>query len=142
MDWEQCLNTNVKKRTPNPEEARSLLKMAKIRLKDNNRRERTPENISLIVETYWEVNKQLITSLLNLNGYKSYSQDCLIRFVEKFYDFSDPDLERMDQLRRLRNNIDYRGEFLDKDYLNRNEEQIREIISKLEEKVEDELKDD
>jgi len=68
MDWQQCLNTNVKQRTSNPEEARSFLKMANIRLEDNNRRGRTQQNISLIVETYWEVNKQLITDLLNLNG--------------------------------------------------------------------------
>lgn len=142
MEWQQCLNTNVKQRSPNPEEARSLLKMAKIRLEDNNRRERKQENISLIVETYWEVNKQLITALLNLNGYKSYSQDCLITFVEKLYEFSDANLELMDQLRRLRNDIDYRGEFLDKDYLNRNEKQIRKIISKLEEHVEEDLNND
>jgi len=48
----------------------------------------------------------------------------------------------MDQLRRLRNDIDYRGEFLDKDYLNRNEKQIRNIISRLEEKVQKDLNND
>lgn len=139
MNWGECLKTNVKKRTPNPEEAKSLYKMSEIRLEDNDRRERTEENISLIVETYWEVHKQLITALLNLKGYKSYSQDCLISFLEKFYDFRGDELELMDQLRRLRNDIDYRGEFLDKDYLDRNEEQIEETIEKLEEKIEEEI---
>ncbi|MFB6213696.1 MAG: hypothetical protein ABEJ07_04005 [Candidatus Nanohaloarchaea archaeon] len=113
--------------------------MAGIRLEDNNRRERNEENISLIVESYWEVIKKLVTALVNLKGYKSYSQECLISFMEEFHDFSQSELELMDQLRRLRNDIDYRREFLDQDYLDRNEETIEEIIDRLEEKVEKEL---
>lgn len=139
MNWEECLEKSVKERTSNPEQARSLLRMSRIRLKDNDRRERTGENISLIVEGYWEVIKQLTTALLNLKGFKSYSQDCLIVFLEEFYNFDRSEIELMDQLRRLRNDIDYRGEFLDIEYLERNEESIQTIIRKLDYKVEQEL---
>jgi N-acyl-D-aspartate/D-glutamate deacylase len=113
--------------------------MSRIRLEDNERRERTEENISLIVEGYWEVIKQLTTALLNLNGFKSYSQDCLIVFLDEFYDYNQSEVELMDQLRRLRNDIDYRGEFLDIEYLERNEESINAIIQKLDDKVEEKL---
>ncbi|MFB6100912.1 MAG: hypothetical protein ABEK16_06615 [Candidatus Nanohalobium sp.] len=113
--------------------------MARIRLQDNDRRERTEDNIPLIVEGYWEVIKQLSTALLNLDGYKSYSQDCLIVFLEEFHDFNRSRIELMDQLRRLRNDIDYRGEFLDKEYLERNEGEILEVIGDLESLVEEKL---
>ena len=141
MDWSKCLEKNVRERTPNPSEARSLKKMASIRMEDNDRRERTEENISLIVETYWEINRQLITGLLNLKGFKSYSQDCLIIFLEEFYNLKKNELELLDQLRRLRNDIDYRGEFLDREYLDRNEENIKQITEKLEDCL-DSLLDD
>jgi N-acyl-D-aspartate/D-glutamate deacylase len=139
LNWGECLQKSVKERTSNPEQARSLLRMSRIRLEDNERRERTEENISLIVEGYWEVIKQLTTALLNLNGFKSYSQDCLIVFLDEFYDYNQSEVELMDQLRRLRNDIDYRGEFLDIEYLERNEESINAIIQKLDDKVEEKL---
>lgn len=135
MNWETCRENHIRERTANPEQARSLRRMAEVRLQDNSRRERTSDTIPLIVETYWEVMKQLITALLNLNGYKSYSQECLISFLREFYDFTESDLQRMDQLRRLRNDVDYRGAFLNRDYLDRNEEQIRELIAVLDNNV-------
>lgn len=140
MNWEGCLENSIKERKPNPEEAKSLLKMARIRIEDNNDREPTDRNTSLIVESYWEVIKQMTTALLNMEGYKSYSQECLVTFLGEFYDFSESELELMDQVRRLRNDIDYRGEFLDKEYLERNEEEIVRIIGKLDEELEQALK--
>lgn len=73
-DWERCLGEDVYSREKDIEEAKSLLKMARVRKKDNERREINEYNVPLIVETYWEISKQLITALLNLDGYKSYSQ--------------------------------------------------------------------
>ena len=136
-DWENCLKHDmVKERTENPEQAKNLLKMARIRLEDNKRREKTEDNISLIVESYWEVIKQMITSLLKLEGYKCYSQECLISYLKQKQEFSQSQVTLLNQLRKLRNDIDYEGEFLDKDYLDRNEENIEEIIKELENSIE------
>lgn len=126
----------VRERSENPEQAKNLLKMARIRLDDNKRREKTDQNTSLIVESYWEVIKQLVTSLLRLEGYKSYSQECLISYLKYEHKFSQDETSLLDQLRKLRNDIDYEGEFLDKDYLERNEESIEKIIEKLEREIE------
>lgn len=139
MKWKECLEKKVYKRQRNKSEAESLLKIAKTRIRDNKRRERTDENTSLIVESYWEIIKQLITSSLNLDGYKSYSQECLISYLKEFYDLSNEEINLIDELRRLRNDIDYRGKFLKKDYLERKEEKINQVISKLEKKVEKKL---
>jgi len=138
-DWERCLEEDVYRREKDIGEAKSLLRMAKVRKEDNERREIDEDNVPLIVETYWEITKQLITALLNLDGYKSYSQECLLSYLEEFYEFTEKELHLMNQLRKLRNDIDYRGKFLDRDYLQRNEEKIEKIISKLQELVENKL---
>ena len=136
-DWDKCLEHDmVKERSENPAQARNLLKMARIRLEDNKRREKTEDNISLIVESYWEVIKQMITSLLKLGGYKCYSQECLISYLKEKQEFSQSEISLLNRLRKLRNDIDYEGEFLDKDYLNRNEENIEDIIEELEDRIE------
>lgn len=139
MKWEECLEEKVHERKKDKAEAESLMKITKIRIKDNERRERIDENVPLIVESYWEIIKQLITASLNLNGYKSYSQECLVKYVENFYDFNKREINLIDELRRLRNDIDYRGRSLDLDYLDRKEERINKIISKLRKKLEQEI---
>lgn len=129
--WEEC-SKKAHRRKPDKEEAKSLFKLARVRKEDNEERERRNEKVPLIVETYWEVIKQLITALLNLEGCKFYSQECLIVYIEKFYDFDKEKIKLMDELRKLRNDIDYRGRFLDLDYLKRKEKKIKNIISELE----------
>ncbi|MFP3871674.1 MAG: hypothetical protein ACLFVL_02195 [Candidatus Aenigmatarchaeota archaeon] len=139
MRWEDCLENKVFERKKDISAAESLFSIAKIRIKDNEKRERTDDNVPLIVEAYWEIIKQLITASLTLDGYKSYSQECLVSYLEEFYEFSHEELELIDELREVRNDIDYRGRYLQMDYLNRKEDKIQSIISKLEEKVEERL---
>ena len=140
-DWDKCLEHDmVKERSENPAQARNLLKMARIRLEDNKRREKTEDNISLIVESYWEVIKQMITSLIKLEGYKCYSQECLISYLKQKQKFSQGQISLLNQLRKLRNDIDYEGEFLDKDYLDRNEENIEEIVEELENSIKNRIR--
>lgn len=69
MNWEECLDNKVFERGKNPSAAESLFRIAKVRMKDNKRRVRTDENVPLIVESYWEIIKQLITASLTLDGY-------------------------------------------------------------------------
>jgi len=138
-NWKKCLEHDVKERSKNPQQAKSLLKMAKIRSKDNNRRERTEENTPLIVESHWEIIKQLTTALLKLDGYKSYSQECLITYLKEFQDFKQDELQLLNQLRKLRNDIDYDGKFLDQEYLERNQDKIKNIQNKLEAEIEKEI---
>lgn len=76
---------------------------------------------------------------MNLDGYRSYSQECLLTYLEEFQDLSEKKLALADQLRRLRNDIDCRGKFLEKEYLERNEADIDEIIRTLNQELEAEL---
>ena len=68
-----------------------------------------------------------------MEGYKSYSYECPIFFLERYYphNINSEELKRIDQLRKLRHDIMYRESSVAEDYLSRNETKINIIIRKL-----------
>ena len=84
----------------------------------------------LLIESYYEVIKELISSLLVIHGYKSYSHECLVSFMEEYYPsvFNEFQVKFLDSLRKLRSDIQYRGRDVADDYLDRNNETIEKII--------------
>jgi len=139
MDWKKCREHQVKKIKPNKERAKSLRDTAERRLgfiKESKRKGRA----EFIAENYYETIKELITSLMFIKGFKSYSHICLITFLRKFYrELQENQLELIDQLRRTRNDIMYRGEPVAAEYLERRESEITKIVRKLLKLVKKEL---
>ena len=129
MRWEDCIEYKVKKIKENPEQAKALFYLAKRRLESVKKR-RKDEYPQLLIESYYEAIKELITSLLAIHGYKSYSHECLISFLEKYYSdyLDDFQLRFLDGLRKLRSDIEYRGRDIADDYLERNLSTIEKII--------------
>lgn len=135
MNFEDCIKKRyIKKVNGGREAGKSLLKLVEARLIEVEK----IENATLKVEAYYEILKELITILLFNQGYKSYSHECLISFLKE--NFSDElntgNIELINQLRLLRNDIAYRGVFVEDDFLNRNEKEIVEIIKLLKNLVE------
>ncbi|PTD94880.1 hypothetical protein C9439_00115 [archaeon SCG-AAA382B04] len=83
--------------------------------------------------------KQYLTAILSIEGYKSYSQKCLISYASEFLDLTKQEIELLEEMRKLRNDIDYRGKNLGKDYLKRKENKIEKIIEKLKNKIKEKL---
>lgn len=103
MDWEECKKQNVKEIKPNKERARSLQDTAERRL-EFIRKSKNKGGAEFITENYYETVKELITSLMFIKGFKSYSHLCLITFLKEFYQESqESELELIDQLKRTRN---------------------------------------
>ena len=76
--------------------------------------------------------KEGITALMAMDGYKTLSHEALVAYLKEFYkEFAEHETVFIDQLRQLRNKIVYKGFFVEKDYLDRNEKQIMEIVAKL-----------
>lgn len=140
MKWEDCLEYKVKKVKENPEQAKSLLQLAKRRLESIEKR-RKDEFPQLLLESYYEAIKELLCALLAIHGYKSYSHECLISFMEEFYPtaLDDFQIHFLDNMRRLRSDIQYRGRDVADDYLERNSSTIEKIIGILLTTVEKEL---
>ena len=141
MKWEDCLEYKVKKVKENPEQAKALSQLAKKRLESINKR-KEDEYPQFLIESYYEVIKELISSLLAYHGYKSYSHECLISFIEEFYPdvLDDFKIHFLDSMRKLRSDIQYRGRNIADDYLERNNTTISKIIEILLKAVDKELK--
>ncbi len=128
--WEES-QEEVRRVSPDKEMAKSLLKMIQTRLSvleimDRNR------FASLVVETYYEIIKEAITALMAIGGYKTLSHEVLIGYIEEFFpEFSDYEISLMDEMRKTRNKIAYKGFFVTPDFVIRNETRIREIVQKL-----------
>jgi len=140
LKWGDCLDYKVKKVKENPEQAKALLQLAKRRLESIERR-RKDEFSQLLIESYYEAIKEIISALLAIHGYKSYSHECLISFMEKFYPtvLDDFEIHFLDSMRKLRSDIQYRGRDVADDYLKRNSLVIEKIIKKLFDVLEKEL---
>ena len=132
MKWEDCLDYKVKKVKENPEQAKALFELAKRRLESIKKR-RKDEFSQLLIESYYEAIKELISALLSIHGYKSYSHECLVSFLKEYYpdEFDDSQIRFIDSMRKLRSDIQYRGRNIADDYLIRNSKTINKIIKKL-----------
>lgn len=87
---------------------------------------------TLIVEEYYEIVKELITALMSCDGWKTTSHELLIGYLAKFYpEIDGAEISLIDQLRQLRNDIDYRGIMINPEYVERNKEAILDVIDVL-----------
>jgi len=116
--------------TPDRERARSLERLATLRQRkipsfDHN------EEAALIVEAYYEVIKDLATAILYCEGGKAVDHVALILFLKTKRFLPEQDVLLVDRLRRLRNDISYRGVSIDPSFIKRNEAVIVSLIEKL-----------
>ena len=114
--------------TKDEKRAKALKDMAKNRF----------ENMSLfkepyrILEEYYEIIKELLTSFMYMRGFKTLSHKSLMEFSKKnIQSLSGREMDLIDELRIKRNNIVYYGERITKDFLINREKSIKEIINKL-----------
>jgi len=137
--WDES-SDQVSQITPNKELARSLLRLIALREKDVAAKD--PVLAPLIIEDYYEIIKELITALLSIDGFKTLSHELLIGYLSRFYkQFSSYEIHLIDQLRKTRHDLTYRGIMAPSDYLPRNKNEILSVIEKLKKIVIDKLGD-
>ena len=133
-EWDE-LSDDVSKITPDKEKAKALLHVVELRER-NIRSMESDELTTLIVESYYEIIKELITAIMSADGWKTTSHELLIGYLAQHHkEFSQAELHTIDQLRKTRNDIAYRGVMVRKDYLTRNKGVILQAISKLKQLV-------
>ncbi|MDO8517624.1 MAG: hypothetical protein Q7S33_05880 [Nanoarchaeota archaeon] len=121
--------------TPDKKRAKSILNMVLL-IEERIKNENKVKFVSLIICDYYEIIKELITAILLIDGYKTLSHKDLIDYLsENYKEFSEQEIDLIDNLRIFRNRISYEGFEIDKDYLARNENSFMQIIKKLKELV-------
>lgn len=85
-----------------------------------------------VIEEYYEIIKELITSVMYKSGFKTLSHIALVEFAKmNIKSLSSREISLIDELRVKRNNIVYYGETITIEFLKSREEQIRKIVDKL-----------
>ena len=122
----------VRKVRPDPEMARSILSMMRVRLKALELIEGRDEFASILVEGWYEISKEGITGLMAVAGYKTLSHEALVAYLDQFVlGFSEDDVALVDRLRRMRNKIAYKGFFVPPSFVRRNGPRVRILIDRI-----------
>lgn len=101
----------VKEQSANHGEARSLRVQAVTRFEQQiQNKEITPENSTFIFEDAYESLRQYLQSFMAEKGYKPYSHEAIIAYASREEKLSESESNKMNQFRKLRNDITYRGE--------------------------------
>lgn len=136
ISWKECVDEGIiTKSVPDEERSSQMLMMANLRLKFWDKKV-ADEFLVLKVEAYYDIIKELLFAYLYKNGYNCTNHLCLIAYLkEKIKDF-DFETQKINELRKVRNEINYRGLIIKKDYLERNELELKNIIKRLKEELE------
>ena len=122
------------KTTPDQERARNIYKLAKHKDKRTIAYEE-PLDATIIIQTKYDVIKELLNAHFLLQGYKPIDHKELIEHGKTLLTSQETAL--IDQLRKLRNNSNYQGEKINPSYLQRNQEAITSVIETLKRKLEE-----
>ena len=133
MSWKECVDQGIITETQADEErSNQMLQMANLRLEFWDKKV-DEKFVALKVEAYYDIIKELIFAHIYKNGFNCTNHLCLIAYLkEKINDF-DFEIQKIDELRKVRNEINYRGLTVKKDYLERNELEFKNIIKRLKE---------
>ncbi len=113
MNFEYYLRTGkVKRTTPNISRAKSLIEIAKKRFEYAMKRKDDSE-ILFIFEDLYECIKEVIQAFMEKEGFHPYSHEAIVAFAEEYLGLSKVEIIKLDQMRRIRNDILYRGEIKD-----------------------------
>jgi len=139
QEW-NANSSQISKIAVDKEKAKSLLQVISLREKNIDTM-KSEEFSTLIVEAYYEIIKELMTAVMSIDGWKTVSHEMLIGYLKNFYkEFPVSEIYMIDQLRKARNDIAYRGISIKPEYLTRNREPILKIIAKLKSVVQSKLK--
>ena len=135
IDWNLCKSKFIRAVEKDKEKIASIIETADKRLAFIKANKVSNDNISFIVEGYYEIIKELLVALLLKNGLKSSNHQCLISFFLKEYQDFEFEANLMSQTSYLRNRLNYYGEQIDFKFYDKNKEEFQKIISLLKDLV-------
>ncbi len=101
---------SVQVRRKDPKLATNLIKSGVDRIRYAESHKLTKEDAQYILENSYESLRELADAELAVQGYKSFSHEAAISFLQRFPEFKRPDLEIFDKLRKKKIGIKYYGE--------------------------------
>lgn len=129
MDWDLCEREFIRKVNIDNERAKSMVRKALQRLERARKTEISIENISFVVEDYYEVTKELLIAYLLLNGLRSKNHQCLISYFYKENPKYEIEAFLISQMSFFRNRLEYYGEDIPMEFYQKNKDSFEKIIN-------------
>lgn len=128
MDWGMCERQFVRRVEVDRERVSSIVKKALQRLCRAKETRICKENISFVVEDYYEIIKELLVAYLLKNGLRSKNHQCLISYFYKMNPDCEVETGLISQMSFFRNRLGYYGEDIPSDFYEKNKEEFEAII--------------
>ena len=129
MGWNECENEHIRRVEVDNEKIKSILSLVDKRFAFIQSMIADENNVSFIVENYYEATKELLVALLLKRGLKSKNHQCLITYFYQNYPQYEGEAYLMLQMSYLRNKLDYYGEPIDVTFYNKHKEDFITIIN-------------
>jgi uncharacterized protein (UPF0332 family) len=106
----------VRQGSKDPGEAKAMIARASKRLEYVKSQSISEDNASFLFEDIYEIMRECIHCLMAANGYKPYSHEATVAFLEEYYIpyFGEKLVEAFNRYRIIRNNIMYRANSVSK----------------------------
>lgn len=100
-----------------PGESKAMIVRASKRLEYVKSQSITEDNASFLFEDIYEIMRECVHGLMAANGYKPYSHEATVAFLDEHYKsyFGEKLVEAFNRYRIIRNNIMYRANYVSKD---------------------------
>ena len=131
MDWNKCEREFIRKVEPDKEKAKSIVETSLKRLDFIKVITPNKNNISFIIENYYEIIKELLVAMLLKKGLKSKNHQCLFSYFYKKHPDYEYETNLILKLSFLRNRLNYYGELIDKSFYDKNKDEFIKIIDLL-----------
>lgn len=128
MDWDLCKAKFMRNIEVDEEQVSSIIETADKRLDFIKSNKATADNVSFIVENYYEIIKELLVALLLKNGLKSKNHQCLISYFNKEYPDYEFESNLISNMSYLRNRLNYYGEKIDFEFYDENKDEFDKLI--------------
>jgi len=135
MDWEECKRKFIKQVEPDGYRIKAIEEKAMSRLKRAKNTKINQENVSLVVEDYYEVIKELLVAYLLKNGLRSKNHQCLISYFYIKNKVYEKESYLISQMSFFRNRLNYYGEDIPAEFYEKNKKDFEKIISILKELI-------
>ncbi len=128
ISWGICKRQFIRKVDIDIERANSIKNMALKRLERARRTEYPPDEISFLVEDYYEVVKELLVAYLLKNGKRSKNHQCLISYFIKEHPEYEYEANLISQMSFFRNRLGYYGEKVPESFYIKNKEDFNHVV--------------
>ena len=131
MRWDECERKFIRRIEIDKERIKSIATLALKRLEFIKAINVTNDNISFVVESYYEIIKELLVALFLKTGLKSDNHQCLITYFYRNYPKYEHEANLILRMSYLRNRLNYYGESIDLGFYEKYKEDFISIIEAL-----------